>query len=154
MSIWEDLGFKDITNKRLMTWRDADMILCAMAAHMVAEVAYMRDTNAQHGPVERSSGGPFLPGEGIPQQGSAFPEAGWWSVMSGGELRSQWMYEDPENNDLFTPTCWYSFVNLVKQELRGARQELWDNCYRSNKARRRSSQNSRNPAKGTPPAKG
>ena len=108
--------------KKVITWEDADMNCCIIAASILsAAVLTLRVTGTLGRGVLTTDNGETIPRD--------YAEDGERSVYS-------WL--------TISPICWWSFQNLVRIRLKQARKEIKENLYGRGNSEKVSKQASRN----------
>ncbi len=145
--------------QKIITWKDADRNLCALAAamfHLASEE--LRD----HRPLDKDyplTNGKMLDGFLATEENKS-PFTGRaphdkkpadydhekaiekWNELLGLPLKyANDVWIERTHSEL----CWYSFQNLIRQRLKMARQELYDALYGQSREQRTSKQHTRNP---------
>lgn len=116
--------------KRIITWKDADQNLCAVAMLMLDQASLMRTFEPQElGPDETEDGNEIPPGFADADQA---PDRGWFTMnwTHAATKNAVELYGvEPQPNRLYSATCWYGFTNIVRRRLAQARRELHRNLF-------------------------
>lgn len=114
-----------MNKKKVITWEDADMNLCIIAASILdSAMMVLRATNEP----------PYRSAYYRTDDGTVVPDD-----YASDEDRT--VYSWPT----LSPICWWSFQNLVRIRLREARKEIKNNLYGRGNRPKESGQSSRNP---------
>lgn len=143
-------GLGDITEtdlgdtKRIITWKDADQNLCALAASILDKASgALRTTDIQTLPFQDTNG------VNVPAGIAHQTERGFWSLgWTEFEVTQTAVFETDSfspDSHLYSALCWYSFQNLVRLRLAHARAELKKNLFDQSKGLRQDDTASRNP---------
>lgn len=150
-----------MNEKRVITWRDADVAICRLAAYMLDDMDTIRTYEPQSNTYDTT-----VPFEKVaPGYASSRATRGWWTLGTEG------ISQNPQFSDMgyflspvlqiqayleqtfwgqmmpvgISQVCWYGFQNLIRLRLRQARQEIHKNLYKQGKKKKRNEQRTRNP---------
>lgn len=131
-------------DKRIITWKDADRKLCAIAAKMLDEAMKMRLTPLQW---EREYNQLFdndareIPLTGEDKNGKQYPPGIWTDEAEANFTTGATIWAREE----LSPQCFYSLANIIRLRLKHARLMLYRNLFGTGNPARGSKQRSRNP---------
>jgi len=125
-----------MNTKNLITWKDADQNLIAVAAYMIDEASLaIRGYRPAKSPVMTTGGEPIAPGYGEDDSKR--------TILSGNYDPDAIFKETNELEPCIQ--CFWCFKNIVMQNLKIARAELVKNLYAQKRKSTVSRQISRNP---------
>lgn len=127
-------------NRKLITWKDADQNLMTIAISMIDAAKWMRTSETQTITFDTDT-----PNRKVkPGWISKTAGQGWWTLLHRQSGMRTVVFDEGVSPEL-SPTCWYSFVNMVRQRLTQARAEMHENLYPQKKKLRTDKTATRNP---------
>lgn len=135
---------------KVITWREADIVLCKIAAEALAEILlYVKDQRSYYQTFDFNSwlntqlarNTYFIAGDG------ERVELGDWGVFTDSDIISK--NKNPDFPKYSTP-CWWALKNILQISLKHARKQLHKDLYGANPRKNIEKNSSRKPSKKYP----